>query len=111
MGLNRRGVLKLISYSTAGLATGLRPWKAFADRCPVIHRDVCILGGGSAGTFTAVRLRDSGKSVVVLERKERLGGHCETYRDPATGQSIDYGVVVFHDLPVVRDYFALFQVP
>jgi hypothetical protein len=111
MGLNRRELLKFISYSMAGLATSLRPWKAVADRCPVIKRDVCILGGGSSGAFTAVRLRDAGKSVVVLERKERLGGHCETYRDPATGQSIDYGVVVFHDLPVVRDYFARFDVP
>src|SRR6266508_2386180 len=109
MGLNRRGVLKLISYSTAGLATGLRPWKAFADRCPVIHRDVCILGGSPVSKINTMRLRKYGKSVVVLERKERLGGHCETYRDPATGQSIDYGVVVFHDLPGVRDYFARFQ--
>lgn len=104
MQVRRRSVLKLISASAAGLATsGLR---AFADGCPVIERDVCVLGGGSSGTYSAIRLRDAGKSVVVLERKPRLGGHTETFRDPATGGVIDYGVEIFHDLPAVRDYFA-----
>ena len=111
MSLRRREILKFFSYSMAGLATNLRPWKAYARPCEVIQRDVCVLGGGSSGTFTAVRLRDSGKSVVVLERKDRLGGHCETYTDPATGIPVDYGVVVFHNLPVVTSYFARFNVP
>ena len=111
MSLRRRDILKFFSYSMAGLATNLRPWKAYARPCEVIERDVCVLGGGSSGTFTAVRLRDSGKSVVVLERKDRLGGHCETYTDPATGIPVDYGVVVFHNLPVVTSFFARFDVP
>lgn len=113
MQFRRRSVLKLISASAAALATsGLqKARRAFASECKVIERDVCVIGGGSSGTFSAVRLRDSGKSVVVLERKLRLGGHTETYRDPATGIPVDYGVVVFHDLPVVTDYFARFSVP
>jgi hypothetical protein len=78
---------------------------------PVIERDVCVIGGGSSGTYTAVRLADFGKSVVVVEHKDRLGGHCETYTDQATGLSTDIGVVVFHDLPIVRDYFGRFGVP
>jgi heterodisulfide reductase subunit A-like polyferredoxin len=41
-----------------------------------IIRDVCILGGGSTGTYAAVRLsQDLGKSVVVVEKTGRLGGH------------------------------------
>jgi len=41
-----------------------------------IHRDVCILGGGSSGTYAAIRLsQDLGKSVVVIEKAGRLGGH------------------------------------
>jgi heterodisulfide reductase subunit A-like polyferredoxin len=41
-----------------------------------IVRDVCILGGGSTGTYAAIRLsQDMGKSVVVIEKTERLGGH------------------------------------
>jgi hypothetical protein len=113
MQFRRRSVLKLMSASAAALATsGLRKARrAFASGCKVIERDVCVIGGGSSGTFSAVRLRDSGKSVVVLERKQRLGGHTETFRDPATGIPVDYGVVVFHDLPVVNDYFARFGVP
>jgi hypothetical protein len=109
MQVRRRSVLKILSASAAALATsGLR---AFAHGSPVIERDVCILGGGSTGTFSALHLRDAGKTVVVLERKQRLGGHAETFRDPATGGTIDYGVILLHDLPVVRDYFARLGVP
>lgn len=111
MRLRRRNVLKLLSYSVAGLAaTGLRTRSASA-KTTVIERDVCVIGGGSSGTFTAVNVRDAGKSVVVLERKQRLGGHTETYVDPATGIPTDYGVVVFNNLPVVSEYFARFNVP
>jgi hypothetical protein len=112
MGLHRRDVLKFLSYTAAGLAANLKARRAAANRgCDVIERDVCVIGGGSSGTFTAVKLRDAGKSVAVVERKDRLGGHCETYFDSATGLPIDYGVVVFHDLPLVRDYFSRFGVP
>lgn len=35
----------------------------------IISRDVAILGGGSTGTYSAVRLsQDFGKSVVVVEK-------------------------------------------
>src|SRR5882724_8011733 len=111
MHLRRRSILKFLSYSAAGLAaTQLRPRSASA-RTTTIERDVCVIGGGSSGTFSAVQLRDAGKSVLVIERKQRLGGHTETYVDPATGIPTDIGVVVFHSLPVVTNYFARFGVP
>ncbi len=78
---------------------------------PFIHRDVCVLGGGAAGTYAALRLRDSGRSVVVLEKSARLGGHAETFRDPTTNTPIDIGVVIFPDNPLVRSYFGRFNVP
>ena len=65
----------------------------------------------SITTFTAVNVKDAGRSVVVLERKQRLGGHTETYTDPATGIPTDIGVVVFHNLPVVTDFFARLGTP
>ena len=34
----------------------------------VTSRDVCIIGGGAAGTYAAVRLSDLGQSVVVVEK-------------------------------------------
>ncbi|RYP85479.1 hypothetical protein DL770_005037 [Monosporascus sp. CRB-9-2] len=76
-----------------------------------MKREVAILGGGSSGTYTAVRLQDSGKTVVVVEADDALGGHTETYTDPVTGQRDDIGVLFFHNIPVVRDYFARFDIP
>jgi len=111
MRLRRRNVLKLLSYSAAGFAAaGLSSRTAFA-KTKVIERDVCVIGGGSSGTYTAVAVKDAGRSVVVLERKSRLGGHTETYTDPTTGIPTDIGVVVFHNVPVVTDYFARLGTP
>jgi NADPH-dependent glutamate synthase beta subunit-like oxidoreductase len=39
-----------------------------------LERDVCIIGGGSSGTYAAVRLQQLGKSVALIEQKPRLGG-------------------------------------
>ena len=61
----------------------------------VIARDVAIIGGGATGTYGAINLREAGKSVVVVERNGRLGGHTETYIDPITGTAADYGVQAF----------------
>lgn len=77
----------------------------------IITRDVCIIGGGSTGTYSAVRLGDFNKSVIVVEMKGRLGGQTETYIDPATQIPVDYGVEIFHNLSIVTDYFARFNVP
>lgn len=77
----------------------------------IITRDVCIIGGGSTGTYSAIRLSDSGKSVVVVEANDRLGGHTNTYTDPSTNETVDYGVIVFHNLDIVKKYFARFDIP
>ncbi|KAI9038232.1 NADPH-dependent FMN reductase Lot6 [Aspergillus affinis] len=69
-----------------------------------ITRDVCIIGGGATGTYAAIRLKDQGRSVIVVENSEYLGGHTETY-DLGNGQHFDYGVEgVFND-PLSRNYF------
>ena len=77
----------------------------------VIRRDVCIIGGGSTGTYAAIRLREMGKSVVVVEQKDKLGGHTETYIDPKTGKPVNIGVILWHDTDIVRNYFAHFNIP
>ncbi|TVY30554.1 Beta-cyclopiazonate dehydrogenase [Lachnellula hyalina] len=76
----------------------------------ILTRDFAIIGGGSTGTYSAIRLKDLGNTVVVIEGKDRLGGHTETYHDPKTGGTIDIGVVVYHDLDIVRTYFARLNV-
>ena len=77
----------------------------------IIQRDVCIIGGGSSGTYTAIRLRDFQKSVVVIEPRAKLGGHAETYRDPKTGATLDIGVIVFGHLDEVKHFFARYNIP
>jgi hypothetical protein len=77
----------------------------------IISKDVVIIGGGSGGTNAAISLKDKGKSVIVIEKKDRIGGHTETYIDPATGTPIDIGVQIWHNLTVVTDYFKRFDVP
>jgi hypothetical protein len=104
MGLTRKQMLGVMGAAAAA------PLFPRTGRPRVIRRDVCVLGGGSAGTYAAVRLGDLGHSVVVIEAKDRLGGHTETYHDPATGGTIDIGVVVLEDEPVVRRHFGRFDV-
>lgn len=75
----------------------------------IVTRDVCILGGGSTGTYAAIRLRDRGQDVVVVEPKDRLGGHAETeyYAD---GQYMNNGVRGLFNDQVTRDYLARLDV-
>lgn len=77
----------------------------------IITRDVLIIGGGSTGTYSTIKLRDLGKSVAVVERKAVLGGHTKTWTDPVTQAKADIGVIVFHDLDIVRKYFGGYQIP
>lgn len=102
------GVLSLIPKAEASTLVTLNGAPCSVDT--IVTRDVCIIGGGSTGTYSAIRLSDLGKTVVVVESKSRLGGHTETYTDPATKRYVDYGVVVWHDLDIVRSYFARLNV-
>lgn len=97
------------------LTVGTAPATAYSldpndyDAADVIHRDVVVIGGGSSGTYTAVRLKDSGKSVVVVEKEAKLGGHAQTYTAP-NGYTVDYGVIVFAHSKYVNDYFSRFNI-
>ena len=120
MGLTRKRMLGLMgataagsvaaSFSSPAADAAARDTAADIANAQVIRRDVCVIGGGSAGTYTAVRLGDFGKSVVVVEAKDRLGGHTETHHDPVTGGTVDIGVIVFEEDPLVRNYFGRFGV-
>jgi hypothetical protein len=121
LGLTRKRMLGLMGATAAGsVAASLSPSAAQAatargtaaafTESHVIHRDVCVIGGGSAGTYTATRLGDLGRSVVVVEAKDRLGGHTETYHDPVTGGTVDIGVIVFEDDPLVHRHFGRFGI-
>src|SRR5574341_1326942 len=52
--------------------------------------DVCVVGAGYAGLTAARRLTQVGRSVVVLEARDRVGGRIWTYRLP-DGSPVDRG--------------------
>ncbi|KAI1378440.1 FAD/NAD(P)-binding domain-containing protein [Hypoxylon crocopeplum] len=91
-----------LSLAVSALASR---YAAQCGKAEVITRDIAIIGGGATGTYAAINLKDQGKSVVVVERKGELGGHCATYHDPATGTPINYGLQVYYDAPVSRAFF------
>ena len=55
-----------------------------------IDSDVCVVGAGYAGLTAARRLMQAGKSVVVLEARDRIGGRIWTEHLP-DGTPIDRG--------------------
>jgi monoamine oxidase len=67
-----------------------------ADR---IDADVCVVGAGYAGLTAARRLYEAGKSVVVVEARDRVGGRIWT-QQLADGSPVDRGgawVAPYHD--------------
>ena len=98
MGITRKDVLRLAGATAGAAAVGRlglagalpQPADASAVRADsIITRDVAVIGGGATGTYAAIRLRDLGRSVVVVETADRLGGHTHTYTDPGTGGKAD----------------------
>ena len=77
----------------------------------VFNVDLCVIGGGAAGTYAAIKSKDLNKSVVLVEQQDRLGGHTRTYVDPDTNKTIELGVAEYEDTAIVREWFARFNVP
>jgi monoamine oxidase len=55
-----------------------------------VDADVCVVGAGYAGLTAARRLSQAGKSVVVLEARDRIGGRIWTHH-LADGSPVDRG--------------------
>ncbi|ORX98874.1 hypothetical protein BCR34DRAFT_676886 [Clohesyomyces aquaticus] len=73
----------------------------------IIERDVAILGGGASGTYAAVRLsQDLNTSIIVIEPKDRLGGHVDTYVIPSSNATVEYGVQSYMKYGNAAAFFA-----
>jgi len=85
-GFTRRGLIGGAAAGAAG-ATLARPHSAQA--ADTLSADVVVIGAGLAGLSAARRLVDRGRSVVVLEARDRVGGRTLTRN--VNGASLDVG--------------------
>lgn len=71
-GVSRRGVIGGALAGAAGYAASKAP--VAVARKPRRRADVIVVGAGIAGLSAAREVRKAGKSVVVLEARDRVGG-------------------------------------
>ena len=61
------------------------------------NADLIVVGAGFYGMTVAERAAAEGFNVVVIDKRDHIGGNAYSYLDPATGIEIHkYGPHVFH---------------
>lgn len=85
--LDRRRWLKGSGALAASLAGSSFPARA-------TEPDVIVIGAGAAGIAAGRQLQAAGRSVIVLEARDRLGGR--TFTDSSLGPSYDAGAMFIH---------------
>ena len=55
--------------------------------------DIIIIGAGLSGSFLASKLKDQGKTVLIIEKSRGVGGRCST--KPIGKDIVDYGCQYF----------------
>ncbi|KAF5707890.1 hypothetical protein FMUND_10873 [Fusarium mundagurra] len=71
-----------------------------------VYIDVAVIGGGSSGIHAAIDLKDAGATVAVIEKKDQIGGHAETYINPKTKVPANIGVILFENTNTVQTYLS-----
>jgi monoamine oxidase len=62
----------------------------------VNHQDIIVIGAGAAGLAAAVALSRAGRSVLVLEARDRIGGRIWTRLEPALAAPVELGAEFIH---------------
>jgi monoamine oxidase len=66
--------------------------------------DVAVIGAGAAGLCAAAELCTAGRSVLLLEARERIGGRIDTRYEAGLALPIELGAEFIHgDAPVTRE--------
>jgi monoamine oxidase len=63
--------------------------------------EVIVVGAGAAGLAAAAELTKAGRSVLVLEARQRIGGRCDTRRMPGLSVPVELGAEFIHGRPQV----------
>ena len=106
----RPHMLHVIIVALVPTALGFPITERSFSSVDIIERDVAVIGGGVSGTYAAIRLKDLGSTVAVIEKDNELGGHVQTYITKG-GVPVDYGLRSFQNYSVVRDFFDRFEIP
>ena len=72
-----------------------------------VHHDVVIIGAGAAGLAAAAELGRAGRSVLLLEARDRIGGRVWTHHPAGLAAPVELGAEFIHGRPAVT--FALMR--
>jgi monoamine oxidase len=64
-----------------------------------LRPQVLVIGAGAAGLAAAAALARAGRSVLVVEARDRIGGRCETRRLPGVPAPVELGAEFIHGQP------------
>ena len=66
---------------------------------PQVQADVLVVGAGAAGLAAADELTRAGRSVLLVEARDRTGGRCLTRRLPGIPVPVELGAEFIHGRP------------
>ena len=106
MAINRRDLLRGSGMAAAAAASGIVPIEAKAQGLPTkwdYTADVVVVGSGASGFPAAIKARDDGASVIIVEAQPHTGGHgtCSGGNVPlggGTSRQKKYGIIDSPDL-------------